>query len=291
MRVLLEEGPNLGSVSLSNAPSSHLMAYVLDTQHRLLQVLNADVEEYSVIFTTGFTAGYRLFGDIYPFHKGSILLTLRDNHESIKHVITSLGLRGGKCYVAPVKDPDLVISSNELRRLLKWKESRGDGGIFVYPAQSCLSGIRHSLNWIQEAQTNRWQVLLDVSTYLPTGVLDLSVYKPEFVLGSLHHMLGYPSGMGFLLVKKQAFTIGKGLQSLKLSKPLKDLEEGNDFHVVSEDDNINLLSFAALSFGLLHLESVGLVPIQKRVLSLATWLTQMLKSLRHKDEEKHKQNV
>jgi molybdenum cofactor sulfurtransferase len=248
-------------------------------------MLNADVDEYSVIFTTGFTAGYRLFADIYPFRKGSVLLTLLDNHESVKHVITSAGLQGGKCCIAPLKEQELVISSTELKRLLKQKEAYGSGGIFIYPAQSCLSGIRHSLNWIREAQTREWQVLLDVSTYLPTGSLDLSIHKPEFVLGSLHHMLGYPSGMGFLLVKKQAFSVVKGLHSLQLVKPSADMDEASDCHVVSEDDNINLLSFAALSFGLLHLERVGLIPIQKRVLSLTSWLTQMLKSLRHKDEE------
>jgi molybdenum cofactor sulfurtransferase len=263
------------------------MAYVSDTQHRLLHILNADVDEYSVIFTTGFTAGYRLFAEIYPFRKGSVLLTLLDNHESVKHVIASLALQGGHCCIAPLKEQELVISSTELKRLLRQrKEACGSGGIFIYPAQSCLSGIRHSLNWIKEAQTREWQVLLDVSTYLPTGSLDLSIHKPEFVLGSLHHMLGYPSGMGFLLVKKQAFSVVKGLQSLQLLKPsAANLDEVSDCHVVSEDDNINLLSFAALSFGLLHLESVGLIPIQKRVLSLTSWLTQMLKSLRHKDEE------
>eukprot|EP00250_Pteridium_aquilinum_P008713 c18154_g1_i1 orf=100-1776(+) len=283
MRVLLEEGPNLGSVSLSNASSSDLMSYVFDTQQRLLRLLNTDKSEYSVIFTTGFTAGYRLFGDIYPFHKGSSLLALSDNHESVKHVISSMEQQGGKCTMVPVKESDLSISSSELRRLLRRHGLGGGRGLFIYPAQSCISGVRHSLNWIPEVQQNGLQVFLDVSTHLPTGSLDLSIYHPEFVLGSLHHMLGYPSGMGFLLVRKQAFSVQRNLQSIMLTN---GLEDGNDCHIVSEDDNINLLSFAALSFGLHHLESVGLVPIQKRVLSLATWLIQVLKSLRHKDEGK-----
>lgn len=284
MRVLLEEGPNLGSVSLSNASSSHLMSYILDTQQHLLQLFNINKREYSIIFTTGFTAGYRHFSEMYPFRKGSVLLTLLDNHESVKHIVSSIGQQGGKCIMAPLKEPDLSVSSTELRRLLRRQGWHGEGGgLFVYPAQSCLSGVRHSLNWIPEAQQNGWQVFLDVSTHLPVGSLDMSMHQPEFVLGSLHHMLGYPSGMGFLLVRKEAFSVQRDLQSLKL---VTTRDEGSDLHIISEDDNINLLSFAALSFGLRHLESVGLLPIQKRVLSLATWLVQTLKSLRHKDEGK-----
>lgn len=282
MRVLLEEGPNLGSISLVNALSSNLMAYVLDTQQNLLRLFNIDNSEYAVVFTTGFTAGYRVFSEIYPFRKGCTLLTLLDNHEAVKHVISATEQHGGKCTVVPLKEMDLSISASELRRLLKRHISRGEGGgLFVYPAQSCLSGMLHSLNWIPEVQQNGFHVLLDVSTHLPTGSLDLSLFNPEFVLGSLHHMLGYPSGMGFLLVRKKAFSVQRDSQSLRLKDAV---EGGNDCHIVCEDDSINFFSFAALSFGLQHLERVGLVAIQKRVSSLTYWLTQMLKSLRHKDE-------
>ncbi|KAI5067557.1 hypothetical protein GOP47_0018085 [Adiantum capillus-veneris] len=284
MRVLLEEGPNLGSVSLANALSSNLTPYVLDTLQNLLRLFNVSNSDYGVVFTTGFTAGYRLFSEIYPFRKGTTLLTLQDNHESVKHVISAAEQHGGKCLVVPLKETDLSISASELRRLLRRQPSHGEGGrLFVYPAQSCLSGMQHSLNWIPEVQQFGSHVLLDVSTHLPIGPLDLSVYHPEFVLGSLHHMLGYPSGMGFLLVRKKAFSVHRVSQSLRL----KDVpDEGNDCHIVCEDDSINLLAFAALSFGLQHLESVGLASIHKRVLSLMNWLIQMLKSLRHKGDER-----
>ncbi|MCO5600131.1 hypothetical protein L7F22_054239 [Adiantum nelumboides] len=285
MQVLLEEGPNLGSVSLAKALSSNLTSCVLETLQNLLRLFNVSTNDYAVVFTTGFTAGYRLFSEIYPFCKGTTLLALLDNHESVKHVISATEQHGGRCIVVPLKETDLSISASELRRVLRRQGSRGaGGGLFVYPAQSCLSGMQHSLNWIPEVQQYGLHVLLDVSTHLPIGPLDLSMYHPEFVLGSLHHMLGYPSGMGFLLIRKKAFSVYRDSQQ---SLRLKDgPNKGNDCHIACEDDNINLLSFAAVSFGLQHLESIGLVAIHKRVHSLIHWLTQTLKSLRHKGDNR-----
>eukprot|EP00249_Psilotum_nudum_P009631 c22054_g1_i1 orf=421-2208(-) len=280
MHALLKEGPCMGSVSLANASSSHLMAHVFDTQERLLRLFRTSKSDYSVIFTTGFTAGCRLFGDIYPFQRGSLLLACQDNQEALKHVISAAVQWGGKAIIAPVRQLDLCLHSTGLRRMLKkqgWHSSRT--GLFAYPAQSSLSGVCHSLNWIAEAQQNGWEVLLDVSTYLPTGYLDLSIHHPEFVMGSFHHILGYPSGLGFLLVRREKYSIQRILNTLKL---VSSLDDGMDFHIFGEDDSINLLSFAALSFGLEHIESVGLLPIQKRVQSLMAWLVQNLISLMHK---------
>ncbi|KAH7315961.1 hypothetical protein KP509_21G072100 [Ceratopteris richardii] len=281
MRLLLDEGPNVCSVSLSSAHSSSLISYLYHAQKRLLQLFNVTNSDYGVVFTAGFTAAYRLFSEIYPFSKGTHVLTLLDNHEAIKHIVATTERYGSKCTVVPLKKMDLTISSSELRLLLRKKGSHGvDAGLFVYPAQSCLSGIKHSLNWITEAQENGFHVLLDISTHFLADSLDLSLYQPQFVLGSPHLMLGYPSGMGFLLVRKRDFSMQKDMHSLTLKDPSS---EGNDCHIVCEDDSLNLLSFAALTFGLQHLESVGITSIQKRLSSLTKWLFPTLRLLRHKN--------
>ncbi|KAJ7560803.1 hypothetical protein O6H91_04G147100 [Diphasiastrum complanatum] len=287
MRVLLEEGPCLGSAALSNSSAIHLRNHVSEVQEQLLRLFNTSKNEYAIIFTTGFAAGFRLFGEAYPFQKNQTLLLCQDNHEAVKHVASSASKQGTRPIITAVRESDLCIESGELRKqLLKQTWQGGGRGVYIYPAQSCLSGVRHSLNWIAEAQQNGWHVLIDVSTYLPTGSLNLSIYQPEFVLGSLHHMLGYPSGMGYLLVKRQIFSIQRTrfTDSLKLVLN-RSMSEGGDCHIVCEDDSISLLSFAALEFGLEHLEMVGLERVQKRVTCLLAWLVQVLRHLRHKVDE------
>lgn len=285
MRILLEEGPCLGTASMSNASAAHLTNYIINTEEHLLQLFNTNKDDYSIIFTNGLAAGFQLFGDIYPFQRGSLLLVCRDNHESVKHVVHAAAQQGARLAIVSVGELDLCMHGPELRRLLRkqgW--NTGGSGLFIYSAQSCLSGLRHSLNWIIEAQQNGWKVLLDVSSYLPLGSLDLSLYQPEFVTGSLHHMLGYPSGIGFLLVNRKFHSIERRISSSSL-KLTASPDQGKSCHVVSEDNNINLLTFAALSLGLEHLETVGLTAIQKRSKCLAAWLLQTLKSLKHKSDE------
>lgn len=111
--------------------------------------------------------------------------------------------------LSPVTEKELCFHSHEMHKLLRVQANRNasSGGLFVYPAQSNLSGMRHSLSWVVEAQQNGWKVCLDASTLLPSSALDLDIHQPDFVVGSFHHMVGYPSGMGFLLVRRESFCV------------------------------------------------------------------------------------
>lgn len=62
-------------------------------------------------------------------------------------------------------------------------------------------------------------------------------------------------------------------------------DEGEHSHILcSADNTMNLLQFAALNLGLIQLERIGHSAIQKRVRSLAMWLVQRLRMLRHGDK-------
>jgi len=50
----------------------------------------------------------------------------------------------------------------------------GGANLFAYPAQSNFSGVQHPLEWISQAQTMGWDVLLDAAAFVPTNRLDLS---------------------------------------------------------------------------------------------------------------------
>ncbi|KAG6541478.1 hypothetical protein Mapa_017152 [Marchantia paleacea] len=283
MRLLMEEGPCLGTADSDTFP--HLSNHVGDAQDFILQLVNTDRATYSIVFTTGIAAAFRLMGEAYPFQKNTPLLVCQDNHEAVKKLIAPAVEKGARASLAPVGESDFSLHSQELRKVLaRHARHHSNGGVFVYPAQSCASGVIHSINWVAEAQQNGWQVLLDASTYLPTGYLDLSLNQPDFIMGSIMHLLGYPSGMAFLLVRKEAFKvqIDKKVKFVPVT-PSSGHQE-RECVIVDDDNVLSPLSFAAVHIGLRHLEVVGHDAVQKRVRSLAAWLLQTLLSLKHQGE-------
>lgn len=207
---------------------------------------------------------------------------------------------GGQPILAPLGENDFCMTKSNLGPLLKRRFFHPSGSLFVYPAQSSITGIQHSLDWISKAHKSGWQVLLDVSTLIPTAQLDLSQQQPDFVIGSFENMVGYPSSMGFLLVKRSTFCVsvnripeGEFTESdttITLTSKVPSWH-GEDYHIVCEDESPPFLLFASLNFGLQHLESLGLGLVNKRVKALSLWIVHNLKSLRHEDEFWHLVNV
>jgi molybdenum cofactor sulfurtransferase len=190
--------------------------------------------------------------------------------------------------LAPVTEKELCFHSHDLHKLLRRQAGRNisNGGLFVFPAQSNLSGIKHSVSWVVEAQQNGWHVCVDATTVLPTSALDLEIHQPDFVVGSFHHMVGYPSGMGFLLVRRESFCVRASPSGTLQFLRNQPAEEGEHCHIMCPADNtMNLLQFAAVNLGLVQLERIGLAAIQKRTRALAQWLLQRLRTLRHKDDD------
>lgn len=95
--------------------------------------------------------------------------------------------------------------------------SLAGNSLFVYPAESNFSGHLYPLEWIDKVQNGaltsampcgarngRWMCLLDAACYVATNLLDLSVWKPDFVTMSFYKMFGYPTGLGALLVRNSS---------------------------------------------------------------------------------------
>jgi molybdenum cofactor sulfurtransferase len=193
---------------------------------------------------------------------------------------------GGKAVLAPLEETDLSMTTGNIRPLMKRRMFQTSGSLFVYPAQSSVTGIRHSMHWISKAHKCGWHVVLDASTLLPTGSVDLRKHRPDFVVGSFQSIVGYPAGMGFLLVRRSSFLVTHAPNSNAISLTARvSAALGKDFHVVAEDESLSKLSFAGLDLGLQHLQSIGLGVINKRVRSLATWTVHKLKGLRQVDPE------
>ena len=92
-------------------------------------------------------------------------------------------------------------------------------------------------------------------------------------------MFGYPTGLGALIVKREAMSLMKkpwfagGTISITST-----LGEGyhylHDNHEAYEDGTINFLNIPLVRVGLKHLERVGIPLIHERVVALTGWLLQ-----------------
>ncbi|KAL6006885.1 hypothetical protein ACLOJK_032381 [Asimina triloba] len=287
MQILLDSaGPCSGVFPTADNLPANSKTYIDSTSRRLLDIFHVTEEDYTVIFAPGLSSCYRIFGEMHPFQKGDLLLISPDAHECVRYAVQASSLHGSKTEPMPIRNTDMCIDANALRKRLKMQSWSGRGHVLlIYPAQSHSSGIRHSLNWIAEAQQNGWKVLLDVATSIPMVNVDLSLYQPEFIVGSFHHILGYPSNIGFLLIRRNSHSIynPKGSAGFKIAEAP---DKGRHYHVMTEGENWSIHKFAALSFGLEHFETIGLTAIWERVESLLAWVVDAFKSLKHKSGQK-----
>ncbi len=157
--------------------------------------------------------------------------------------------------------------------------------LFAFPAQSNYSGVRHPLDWVTQAHDRGWDVLLDASAFVPTTQLDLSRWHPDFVAVSWYKVFGYPTGIGSLIVRREAlarlqrpwFAGGTiSLASVAVQRhALMDGESG------FEDGTVNYLGLPAIEIGLRHVAAVGMPTIQRRVGYLTRRLLERLPAMRH----------
>lgn len=108
---------------------------------------------------------------------------------------------------------DIITTLSE--NTIDQKPKANNNSLFVYPAQSNFSGTKYPLWWTKEVQngalngaknlnSKNWFVLLDAPCLVYNDLLDLSMYKPDFVTVSFYKMFGYPTGVGALLVKNSS---------------------------------------------------------------------------------------
>ena len=278
---LLRDGL-FGNPHSTNAASEAATLWVERVRAYVLEFFNASPDEYVAIFTSNATAAIKLVGESYPFGPGDRYLLTFDNHNSVNGIREFARSKGSAITYVSVIPPELRVDERSLRKQL---DMPGGWNLFAYPAQSNLSGVQFSLEWIAEAQSRGWDVLLDCAAFVPTNRLDLGRWHPDFVAMSFYKLFGYPTGVGCLLARKSALA--------KLSRPwfaggtiTIASVQADDHHlaegeVAFEEGTVNYLSLPAVEFGLRHVASIGMETIHRRVGCLTSWLLRELKFLRH----------
>ena len=271
----------------SGSPTSRAATRLADAARRaVLAFLNASPDEYIVIFTANASGALRLVGEAYPFAPGGRLLLTADNHNSVNGIREFARAGHASVTYVPLRPGDLRPEPGDVLAELESAPDRARG-LFAFPAQSNYSGVRHPLDWVGLAHERGWDVLLDASAFVPTNPLDLSRWHPDFVAISWYKVFGYPTGIGSLVVRREALAhlerpwyAGGTIGIASVIVPRHTLGEAE---VGFEDGTIDYLSLPAIEFGLRHIESVGLPVIHRRVRHLTRRLLAGLASLRHRD--------
>jgi len=273
-----------GNPHSSNPTSLAATELVEQTRQAILHFFNAPADEYVVIFVSNASGALKLVGESYPFAAGGHYLLTFDNHNSVNGIREYALARGAEVTYIPMVLPEMTIDEQKLRQSLTLAKP-GQPNLFAYPAQSNFSGRLHSLEWIEQAHAQGWDVLLDVAAFAPTNPLDLSRYHPDFVPISFYKMFGYPTGIGALIARRQALA--------KLTRPwfaggtITVVSVQGEKHYMAEapnafeDGTLNFLSIPAVEIGLDHLSAIGLPKIHDRVHSLTGWLIKELLQLTH----------
>jgi selenocysteine lyase/cysteine desulfurase len=279
-----------GNPHSDNPTSSASTELVERTRQAILNFFNASPQEYAVIFTPNATGACRLVGEAYRFGRGSRLVLLIDNHNSINGIREYARARGARVSYVPIRPPDLRAEPSTVDRALRPAASRWGRprrrGLFIFPAQSNFTGVQHPLDWVTTAHERGYDVLLDAAAFVPTNRLDLSVVKPDFVPVSWYKVFGYPTGVGCLIARRQALA--------ELRRPwfaggtIQAVSAQGGWHVMSpdetafEDGTLNFLSIPDILHGLEWIREVGVDRIHDHVTRLTGEFLHRLDGLRHR---------
>jgi molybdenum cofactor sulfurtransferase len=268
----------------STSPTSRAATELADSARRaVLRFLGASPDEYVVIFTANASAALKLVGESYPFAPDGRLLLTADNHNSVNGIREFARSRGADVTYLPLRSTDLRHEPAVVEAALD--APPGGPNLLAYPAQSNYSGVRHPLEWTTRAHDHGWDVLLDASAFVPTNRLDLSICHPDFVAVSWYKAIGYPTGIGSLIVRREAlarlrrpwFAGGTiGVASVVVQRHTL-----GDGVVGFEDGTIDYLNLPAVEIGLRHLESIGIDRIHGRVQHLTGVLLARMPRLSH----------
>ena len=159
--------------------------------------------------------------------------------------------------------------------------------LLAFPAQSNFSGVQHPLDLVDEAHQAGWDVLVDATAFAPTNRFDVGRVSPDFAAISFYKIIGFPTGVGCLLVRRD-----------RLESVTRPWFSGGTVTIASvqgdghylcpdeaafEDGTVDYLNLPAVGFGLQHIEEVGLESIHRRVMCLTEWLLGAMAGLRHRN--------
>ncbi|MGE2817972.1 aminotransferase class V-fold PLP-dependent enzyme [Mycobacterium heidelbergense] len=272
-----------GNPHSDNPTSMASTVLVEQARQAVLRWFNTSADEYAVVFTPNATGACRLVGEAYPFGPHRRLVLTADNHNSVNGLRRFARSRGGAvCYI-PLSTPELRVAEENLASTLGGPRK----GLFAYPAQSNFTGVRHPLSWVARAQEAGYDVLLDAAAFVPSCRLHLGVIKPEFVAMSWYKVFGYPTGVGCLLARRDAFARLRRRRPWFSGGTIMAVSVQGNWHKLAEDEaafedgTLNFLAIPDVTEGLAWMDSIGMDAVSEHVERLTGRLLHGLIDLKH----------
>jgi selenocysteine lyase/cysteine desulfurase len=267
----------LGNPHADSAPSAASTAALDEARRLTLRLLDADPGEYDVAFTANATAAIRILAEAFPFSNGSRLVLSADNHNSVNGLRVAASRRLASIAYVGLDDDLRPVTP------LPWLPPVARPSLFAYPAQSNFSGVRHRLEWVAEARARGYRVLLDAAAFVPTKALSMSQVPADFVAVSFYKMFGYPTGVGALVARRDAFAALRrryfGGGSVEFVSVQNRTSRGRRGGERFEDGTPNFLAMPAVVEGLRWIERLGMDRIERHVTALTHLLLDRLASL------------
>jgi selenocysteine lyase/cysteine desulfurase len=276
-------GSVLGNPHSENGPSRESSELIEEGRALVLEFFGADPAMYEVCFTANTSAAIKLVAESFPFGRRSSLVLSADNHNSVNGIAEFARRHEAGIVTIP------LTSELKLRApgvYLRAHASQAPS-LFAFPAQSNFSGLRHPLTLVKEAQDLGYRVLLDAAAFVPSSPLNLADVSADFVVLSFYKMFGFPTGIGALIIRKDAlrelerpwFAGGTVEWASVQNRAHRLRESGAGF----EDGTPNYYGIAALRPGLEFLRSVGLARTSRHVTALAAKARELMATVQHRN--------
>jgi selenocysteine lyase/cysteine desulfurase len=167
--------------------------------------------------------------------------------------------------------------------------------LFAFPGQSNLTGRRLPLHWTSKLRdidpTGRTFTMLDAAALGTAKKLEISKWKPDFVVLSMYKIFGFPD-LGVLIVNKARteplfrtrMYFGGGTVEMVLPFDSKWMsKKDGSIHDAAEDGTLPFHNIMALGHALDSIEKIygGIANVGIHTRTLATYLHDELIKLRH----------
>jgi molybdenum cofactor sulfurtransferase len=271
----------LGNPHSENPASQAATRIVEEARLKVLDVFDADRDEYTVVFTSNASSALKLVGESFPFRDGSRFTLLEDNHNSVQGIRIYAEAGGATTTYLPLDDELRLVSGTEI------PEAGAAPSLFAFPGQSNFSGVKHPLDLIEEARQAGYRTVLDAAAFVPTNPLDLRAVSPDFVSIAFYKMFGLPTGLGALVARREALAelqrpwfAGGTVEFVSVQNRIHRLRADAESF---EDGTPNFLGIAAMGRGLDFLADVGMENVTRHVSEMTERVLQILSGARLRD--------
>ncbi|GBF95159.1 molybdenum cofactor sulfurase [Raphidocelis subcapitata] len=238
------------------------------------------------------TAGCGGFEQGAASERRSNFVYLRANHKSVLGVGAFARERGAGLACVDEAGMEAWLHSPPVSEVGGVDDGFATYSLAAFPAKDNYEGRLYPLDWIEKiharsTRRHKWLVALDAAAHVPTHPLNLTEVKPDFVPISFYKMVGLPTGVGALVLKRSAaaalhivyFGGGSVLDATAegIWRMLMPLPEGLETGTTPFLDIIQLKH----GFSILNGPMGGMHAINAHVSALREWGYAQLSQLRH----------